>query len=262
MNFPNEYHDCESGKEESSRIMNELLKKYEAKPASKRVNYLKNGFLNPFYCPFNSILSTNEEKKFFVLRNFKFLTKLKNYFYNTNNQKKIDKDKILADLRSTVANFDEVLNHSFINVRLAAFERGTVATFSQIYALKNSDTTIADKNLDLSVFQRVLNSVKKKNEKEVQTENKVPTELIDEKLFNLYHDELNKTENHQLIGFVINSKFSLVNGQCSANASIKTNMLVEMIFNQQTSEKLKNTVLYRTPTSVKYNLAKINHFYI
>ena len=222
MYFPNEYNDCEAGKIENNRIKEELLKKYSAKPASKRVNYIINGFLNPFYCPFNSIVDKNlkEEKPFFVLRNLRFLTKLKTYFFDQN---KVNKDKFIAELKSTVVNFDEILNNSYINVRLSAFERGTIATYSQIYAHNDEENV---ESIDLNVFKQVMSSLKKIE----KSDEKEFYEISDEKFFKLHLDELKKKNpNENLIGFVINSKFSLVNGQCNANAAIRTNFFIDTL---------------------------------
>ena len=233
------------------------MEKYCAKPASKRVNYINSGFLSPFYCPFSSLID-NKENKFFILRNVRFLLKLKAYFFNSNNQNKLNKEKFLAELKSTVENnFDEILSNSYTNVRLTAFERGTVAPYSQIYSLNNENNQkMAEKNIDFNLLKQTLNSVKKKmkleNEKEL-------FEIESEEFFRLNLEELN--QNEKLIGFVINSKFSLVNGLNAANAAIKTSYIIDTILNEEKEKGLKNTVFYRTPTSVKYNLAKINHFY-
>jgi hypothetical protein len=263
LNFPNEYNDCEAGKLENKRIKEELLQKYIAKPASKRVNYLNNGFLNPFYCPLNSIVGTNsqnEDKSYFILRNMKLLTKLKNYFYNFNN-KKIVSEVIFAELRNCVDNFDEILERSYINVRLTAFEKGTVASYSQIYALNDTDLNMKelkiDENIDLKSFKKAI-----KDSQEKFVDKNELYSLIDENSFQTFQDEMNKTSSRKLVGFVINSKFTLVNGQCSANATITTKSIIEMILKQQNNAKFRNIVFYRTPTSLQYSLAKINYFYI
>jgi tryptophan synthase alpha subunit len=94
-------------------------------------------------------------------------------------------------------------------------------------------------------------------------ENKTEFHEIDnEEFFKLNLEELNKSnKTEKLVGFVINSKFSLVNGLNAANAAIRTNYIIDSILNEKEKKSLKNTVLYRTPSSVKYNLAKINNFY-
>jgi hypothetical protein len=233
-----------------------LLEKYTAKPASKRVNFINNGFLNPFYCPFNSLVA-DQKKTFFILRNQKFLLKLKTYFFNSNNQNKLNKEKILDELKSIADNFDEILSSSYVNVRITAFEKGTVAPYSQIYEL--SDENLTEKNLDFSLFKQTMISVKKKMK--LENEAKI-NEIDNEEFFKLNLEELNKSnKTEKLVGFVINSKFSLVNGLNAANAAIRTNYIIDSILNEKENKSLKNTVLYRTPSSVKYNLAKINNFY-
>jgi hypothetical protein len=117
-------------------------------------------------------------------------------------------------LKNTADNFDEILTSSYVNVRIIAFEKGTVAQYSQIYEL--SDENLTEKNLDFSLFKQTMISVKKKMILENETE---IHEIDNEEFFKLNLEELNKSnKTEKLVGFVINSKFSLVNG-LNANAT-------------------------------------------
>lgn len=111
-----------------------------SKPPSKRVNYLKLGYFNAFYLPWHGVLKlnskqTNEtpecDEKFFILRNKKILLKLSNGLFCKNRQ--------LKQNLSFEQNEIDVLEKSFIGVRLTSVGKGNIDQFSLLYGLVKGD---------------------------------------------------------------------------------------------------------------------------
>ena len=118
LQFPNEWIDTESSRIECEVQKNGLYKKYLARPPSKRINYLKNGTLSPFSCPWLSIQKLHQstpsqaatDKPFFILKNRRLIRKLENLFFNKNGQLKQAYDLNAGDM--------ELINNSYLGVRL------------------------------------------------------------------------------------------------------------------------------------------------
>jgi ribonuclease P/MRP protein subunit POP1 len=255
LSFPDEYLDTEAGKSEQSRIKNELLKEYQARPPSKRVNFVKTGFLNPFYCP----LKIDDTQNGFILRNKRFLIELSQIFFG-----KTFDNRILDKLRVKYNHFEAIFNESFTIVRLESVEKGSLDTFSQLYMLNDSDLSHKSYSAIVSINQedKFKQAIIKFNENKLKTEELNEESLINEDIFVKVQAYLNECSNRKLIGVICNGKFCSTNGQPAANALILTKYLFKTADRQHKNRQFKNLILYRAPNSSYLKLAKINEFFI
>nr|XP_061789906.1 ribonucleases P/MRP protein subunit POP1-like [Nerophis lumbriciformis] len=67
--FPHDYPDCPAGARFQEEQESELLEKFKRRPPAKRTNYIKNGCLAPFCCPWQQlaeewdVIGSGEERK-------------------------------------------------------------------------------------------------------------------------------------------------------------------------------------------------------
>lgn len=176
----------------------------------------------------------------------------------------------MNDLKESIEEFNDIIENSYINVRLTSYGRGTIDKNSQIYLLNENDLNLKNIEkledvIEFKSFKKLVKNIKHNEIKKISdVENDELKYLANESDFEKYQIEINKNLlKRKLIGFVNNSKLTLVNGKFSANAAIMTKYIIEIILKQQYfNNKFKYFVLYRTPTSIKYKLAKLNYLYI
>jgi hypothetical protein len=163
LKFPNEYYDTVSGQIESEKQKIELYKNYLARPPGKRVNYLKQAFLTPFYLPFKSlnlsiklylrllfifilssqgILNINQKEinntlenvEFFILRNNQLLKKLSDLFFNKSIRLKFNEKDLLNLLNLHENEFNTIIYKSYVGIRLKSIDKGTMDKFSLLFS--------------------------------------------------------------------------------------------------------------------------------
>lgn len=253
--FPDEYFDTQAGTNEQDRLKNELLKEYQSKPPSKRVNFIKAGFLNPFYCP----LRIDDKQNTFILRNKKFLIELNQIFFG-----KAFECNSIDKFRSKYKHFEAFYNNSYTLVRLESVEKGFLDTYSQIFMLNDNDLINKSHSGIVLINQedKLKQAMIKFNKDKQKAEELNVESLVNEEIFVKVQSLINESLNRTLIGIVTNGKFSSTNGQPAANALILTKYLFKIIEKQHKNKQFKNLILYRTPNSCYLKLAKINEFFI
>ncbi len=297
LQFPNEYSDTLPGQDANKRECLELYQKYIRRPPSKRVNYLKLGFLTPFSCPWKSVmylsmpdkmsvnLEVNKEFGFYILRNKQVLINLSKLFFNRNKQAKLPKLNLNQSEMSLLLN-------SYVGVCLTPIGKGTIDTFSLLYGKsKNTpdmqtDDSQDEKNKEFNGERHVINNLinRHRNQalKKLESSGQVVSGSSINKLlrtnFSKYEllknetsfFELNKelldSESHQVpIGFVSHGGYTLVNGGVRANSFILTKYFLDLV-NQENSIIIdfnrRTSITYKTPTTCLLRNARITHFFI
>lgn len=125
MGFPSQFApDTMAGEQNEKTISEEYTKKYFRLPPNKRTNYNKFAIVSPFYWPWKLLIKewSNNLNDFFVLRNFKQLQIIEEYFKK----------------KQTVLNFDLPCN-CLIPVRLKMLRKGKPREFSIICLPKVKD---------------------------------------------------------------------------------------------------------------------------
>jgi hypothetical protein len=286
LSFPNEFSDTEAGRlaQESSKL--ELFKKYMAKPPSKRVNYLKKGFLNPFHCPFNSLLNVKmnsssnvriEKINYFILRDRQIISKLNDLFSNRNKQQIFRRfNELLKDLN------EDIFNQSYVGVRLVASGGGKFENNSLLYSLGQKQEE-KSQNIQRSAISQLIKvhrteAIKKLREnndtnlnESISNLNKLLRTnfnkydlLRDESAFETYHIETTKKANlNAPIGFIKTSGYTLFKGKCSANGFILFKSIIELVKSAKSKNSTNfNRILFKTPSGVLFRQAKIENFYL
>ena len=272
LQFPNEFLDTRASQIKADELNNQFLKKYLLKPPSKRVNYLKLGFLSPFYFPLRSIVSFNNKcfdlnnSCYFILRNKLFLTKLIDKIFNKNHKHAKQNCNLLNALNEAeIKNLDK----SFVCVRLTPIDKGKIEKFSLLY---NSTTNKQLKNeLDDGlhtklVVEKLIENYKQdflanlnEKDKRVKLKRKLNANnlLSNEEYFFNQQLELKDTSNHKIpIGIVCNSGFTLLNGKISANGLILTKYFLDSMTENNNINLTR--IDFKTPSSNIYKTAKIN----
>lgn len=290
LKFPNEFLDTHSCQIQSDQLKHELFKKFLARPPSKRINYLKVGFLSPFYFPIKSLISIykfeensmlDSSTPFFINRNKQFLNSLALKIFGKNKQSKQQKIDLFQSLSE-----EEIknLSKSFICVRMLPVGKGKIEKFSLLYEakqIKDNDYDLEKKHSNMTMNKMVSNfrneflkSIDEKSNEHASgtlpksqlnklIKNKFNKQklLINEANFEKYFVELSDSPfSRKPIGFVCNSGFTLVNGKFSANGFVLTQFLIDSI--EKKADCDLSAVDYKTPSSVLYNHAKIKQIYI
>jgi hypothetical protein len=178
---------------------------------------------------------------------------------------------------------ENVLNRSYVAVRLTCLNKGRFEKFSLLYANKSHDTSANEEkeknNLAIqklvaeykSEFLAKLNNKQENgngNEIKKRSKNKRFDKfclLINEEAFQKFEIELNDCNQHEKpIGFVTSNEFTLVKGKCTANAFILTKYLLEVLKtqskNMKVDDKKESIVNFRAPNCNTLRQARINHF--
>jgi hypothetical protein len=290
LKFPNEFLDSNSFQILSDQLKHELFKKYLARPPSKRINYLKAGFLSPFYFPIKPLISIykfeensmlDSSTSFFINRNKQFLNSLALKIFGKNKQSKQQKIDLFRCLSE-----EEIknLSKSFICVRMIPLGKGKIEKFSLLYEakkIKDNDYDLEKKHSNMTINKMVCNfrneflklidqkssehasSTLPKSQLNKLIKNKFNKQklLINEAYFEKYFVELSDSPfSRKPIGFVCNSGFTLANGKFGANGFILTQFLVDSI--EKKADCDLSAVDYKTTSSVLYNHAKIKQIYI
>lgn len=290
LQYPNEFIDTKSSKLFNNELKNSLLEEYYKKPRSKRVDYLGAGFLTPFYFPINSILNLSKANQsfennlsYFVLRNRIVLTKLSKWFFNRNKQEKFHLEKEFNQ------NELELIEQSFLSIRLSVEGTGRSEKFSLIYLdkkrdeldLKNALQGLLDDNRKAKLKEKEidldkLNKPSAKNQEEHKAMRKSLDQLIkadydkkdlltNEEAFFGFMSKLDATSNGKPIGFITNGMFSLRAGRFMSNAFILSKCILDKIIqsNGQHETKTKNKTFYfRSPNSKDFKSASIDEILI
>ena len=280
LQFPNEFLDTSASQSQNNLLKHELYRKYLLKPPSKRVIYLKLGFLSPFHFPMKSIVNINNhdssfnlDSSYFILRNKQIISKIIDKIFNNTNKNK--QNSLFHGLNEKEI---KELDASYVCVRLIPVDKGKIEKYSLLYFSSNtSEQNYEIENLNskreveklVKIYKNELLSLTEvKTRESTSTSNK----LIQDKN-NFLLNEVN-FHNHQLglagissykkpIGFVCTSGFSLANGQYSANGFILTKILINLINNETNSNNHANLtrIDYRTPSANIYKQAKITQVF-
>ena len=289
LKFPKEFLDTNSSQILNDQLKHELFKKYSARPPSKRINYLKSGFLSPFNFPTKSLVSIynfeensmlDSSSTFFIIRNKQFLNKLSNIIYSSKQNKKQKIDLFQSLSEEEIKN----LSKSFVCVRLIPVGKGKMEKFSLLFEskkLNENDLNLEKNHSKITVNKMVANfrsefllsiddkskptasltQPKSKLNKLIKNKFNKQNILINEENFEKYFIELSDSSfSRKPIGFVCDSSFTLVNGKFSANGFILTQFLIDSIEKRENSDL--SAVDYKTTSSNLYNHAKIKQIYI
>jgi hypothetical protein len=277
LNFPIEgYPDTKSGQIENLKIKDQLFKKYSSRPPSKRINYLKHGILTPFSGPFETILKCNQTNKlnnddsFLILRDRQLINKLSSLLFKKNKQLKLNE--------TFNSNEIDLINKSFVCVRLVGQGKGKIEKFSLIYNYSKSDQKPEQNQNEKQAICKLINNLRREKIKNIseQSNNEIKKAtlnkllklkfnknelLMNEKAFETFQSELANKPGHRIpIGYVSESFFTLVNGKYSANAYISVKSLLDIIQLKQNSTTLLH---YRAPSSYNYyKIAKMMNLFI
>ncbi len=168
----------------------------------------------------------------------------------------------------------ELVEKSFIYVRLLGVEKGNMESFSLIYSYSAKKERKDDhaKSIIGKIIndhrQEVVNEINEENQQGIKklTFNRLLKSkynkynlLVREKSFEKYETEKQNQKDIQTpIGFICRSNFTLSNGKFSGNGFILTKCLINMIKSEQKSNK----VLYIPPSSHrKFKTAKITNIF-
>jgi hypothetical protein len=130
LQFPHEYIDTNPCLAEFNKLKLNLYQRHLRRPPSKRVNFLKQNFLSPFYPPIKSIITLHNQstpitnQSYFVLRNRSVLLKIERAFFH---KKSDTKDNLLSSAEL------EIVRNSYTGVRVECEGRGQLAKFSLIF---------------------------------------------------------------------------------------------------------------------------------
>jgi len=266
LHFPSEYSDTLAGKNENETLKEKLFKKYLSRPPSKRVNFLKHGIFSPFSGPFQSILKLHStdihDTNFYILRNRQLLNKISSLISNRSKQQ---------DANSLSESELELLEKSFINVRLLGEGKGNMESFSLIYCYSSKKEFKNSENAK-TLIGKIINDFRQEEVKaihgEIQQGKKNITLnrllksrynkhnlLVRESSFEKYETEIqSQKESQKPIGFIYKSSFTLSNGKISGNGYILAKCLIKMTNS--------NLILYNSPSSHnKLKTAKITNIF-
>ncbi|RMZ95978.1 ribonucleases P MRP subunit POP1 [Brachionus plicatilis] len=277
LQFPREFYDTKSSQIENESLKENLYQKFKSRPPSKRVNFLKNGIVSPFYLPCKSILELNsgselnsEKRQFFILRDKKILSNLSNALFNRNKQKKINFN--ISEL--------EKFSDSYIGVRLESVGRGSLDQFSILYdyfEIKRDSEAEKTEQFHLRlVTNKIIDEYRKEfvkkngNDSQITLNKLLRTKfnkfeiLKEENWFFKYQMEYKDSEFYKLpLGFVCSSGFSLANGKCSANGLIVTKYLINLLDQKYNQNKFDKILLnYKEPNSSLFKTTKINQIIV
>lgn len=231
----------------------------------------------PFSCPWTAVkkldsanLNSPNTGEFFILRNRRLISKLETLLFNKNRQLKLNDQFNDAEL--------DMIEKSFVGVRLSSFGKGDIEKFSHIYEENTEDTkTNQDEEcVNTSVHKLITES---KSQILETTENSVPINKLLRAKFNkqsllLNDDSFFKHELNMIgsegyrrpIGFAQTSSFSLVSGKCAANAFVLTKSILKMAKRQAVFDGKKRRdgiiISYRTPSSNSLRKAKIDGIFV
>ncbi len=177
-----------------------------------------------------------------------------------------------------------LINSSYIGVRLISVDKGTLERFSLIYARTSEKSAVNKEYINISI-RKLIDDSKKTHAAQVEASNPSVTQptlnklirtgfnksslLVDEKTFlehemNLHGSEGNRTP----IGFVQNNGFTLVSGKCGGNAFVVTSAIIELIqyksrMWKESKKRFDPTIVeYRTPScGLMIKKARIKHFF-
>lgn len=116
-----QYPDTDYGQAEMNRIHTSLVDKYFKLPTNKRINYIKNGIVTPFYCDWKLLTSewcpVPNDAGFYVLRNKKNLKDLQVSMNLVWHCKSIDLFNILdcSSNKCTTVQFEYVRDATSLN---------------------------------------------------------------------------------------------------------------------------------------------------
>jgi len=289
LKFPHEFLDTSSSQIQNEQLKQELFKKFSSRPPSKRVNYLKAGFLCPFYFPMKQLVNIynyepnsmlDSSSTFFILRNKQFLNNLANTIFSKNKPNKKLKNELFQCLNEEEMNN---LSKSFICVRILPTSKGKIEKFSLLYEPKvfnDSDFNQEKNHSQIAVNKLVANfrsefllSIDAKTKSNARSapqsklnkliKNKFNKQniLMNEDNFEKYFIELNDSPlSRKPIGFVCNSSFTLVNGKFSANGFLLTQYVIDSIEKRERADL--SVVDCKTTSSALYKSAKIKQIYI
>lgn len=289
LQFPNEYIDTNSSRVELGKLKLELHARHKRRPASKRVNFLKNRFLTPFSLPIPGLVSLSlgrdepaANNDYFILRDLKLLAKLQLIISANKKSKSLAESLSKQEL--------ETIENAYVSVRLECQGRGTLEQFSLIYRLVSEN----DEEYDACarkvmgriltehrarILQRLVDEeAKKSSDKKQQPAaaknvlNKLirakydPNEiLLDEQTFIKFHTRLNEslgTNKRQPIGFVINGGFNLACGKYAANGFVLVREVISSAKSQVEGKSSRlDLVSFRSPTSSGFKTARITHVF-
>lgn len=237
--------------------------------------------MSPFYLPWRSILELNTrmelgtnildvDKKFYILRDKKILSKINTAMFNRNKQLKLN------------FSLDELENFqdSFISIRLEAVSRGNLDTFSLLYDYFKIENDREKEEKELFhlrlVSDKIVDEYKQDFIKKLGANNDqitlnkllrskfVKFEILkDENWFFRHQMEFRDSEFYKTpIGFICSSGFSLVNGKCSANGFILTKYVLDKIDQKYKQNNFDKILLnYKEPNSSLFKTAKINQIF-
>ena len=230
--------------------------------------------MTPFSCPWAAVKKLNSTDlnspgtgEFFILRNQRLITKLERLLFNKNHQLKLNDQ--LSDIEMNI------IENSFVGIRLSSFGKGDIENFSHIYEEVDKEGNEDKDCLHNSIHELITES---KDKIFKTTEISVPINKLLRAKFNkqsllLNDDSFLKHELNMIgsnynkipIGFVQTSSFSLVSGKCAANAFVLTKSILNMAKKRvAVSGKKNNAVLisYRSPSSSMLRKAKIDGIFI